>query len=132
MRRRFSTLLLGIFACLAIVLATVGIYGVLNYWVSMRQKEIAIRMALGAQQPAILRWAAAHAMRLAAYGIALGILGSWATSSWLKSLVFGVSAKSPGMLIASTGVVIVIALAAASVPLWRTLRLDAVRNLHDA
>jgi putative ABC transport system permease protein len=131
-RRRFSTLLLGIFAGLAIVLALVGIYGVLNYWVSVRQKEIAIRMALGAQQSTILGWAAAHAMRLSAFGIALGILGSWAASSWLKSLVFGVSPTSPGMLIASAMVVIGIALAAAAVPLWRTIRVDAVRNLHDA
>lgn len=131
-RRRFSTLLLGIFAGLAIVLALVGIYGVLNYWVSVRQKEIAIRMALGARQSAILRWAVAHAMRLAAFGIVPGILGSWAASSWLKSVVFGVSATSSCMLIASAAVVIGIALAAAAVPLWRTIRVDPVSNLHDA
>jgi ABC-type antimicrobial peptide transport system permease subunit len=105
---------------------------VLDYWVNVRQKEIAIRMALGAQQSAILRWAAAHAMRLSIFGIALGILGSWTASRWLKSLVFGVSANSPGMLIATAVVVIGIALAAAAVPLWRTIRVDAVRNLHDA
>src|SRR5437870_5006861 len=70
-RRRFSTLLLGVFAALAMILAAVGIYGVLNYWVSVRQNEIAVRLALGAQQSAILRWAGSHALRLAGFGIAL-------------------------------------------------------------
>lgn len=131
-RRRFTTLLLGVFAVLAIVLATVGIYGVLNYWVTVRQKEIAVRIALGARQSAILRWAAAHAARLAAFGIVLGLMGSWAASVWLKSLVFGISARNPGMLIASAAAVVGIAFAAAAIPLWRAIRVDPVSNLHDA
>jgi putative ABC transport system permease protein len=129
-RRRFSTLLLGVFAALAMILAAVGIYGVLNYWVGVRQNEIAIRLALGAQQSAILRWAASHALRLAAVGIALGALGGWVASRWLKDMVFGISAENPGTMLVAGAAVISIALLAASVPLWRATQVDAVRNLH--
>ena len=131
-RRRFSTMLLGLFAVLAMILTAVGIYGVLNYWVSARQKEIAIRLAVGAQPAAILRWAGLHAARLAAWGIGLGVFGGWGASLWLKSLVFGVSARNPGMMLAAGAAVIGIAALAASVPVWRATRIDAVRNLHDA
>ena len=79
-RRRFATLLLGLFGALAMLLASVGIYGVLNYWVSARQKEIAIRLAVGAPRSAILRWAGLHAGRLAALGIVLGSVGAYAAS----------------------------------------------------
>jgi predicted permease len=131
-RRRFSTLLLGLFGALAIVLASVGIYGVLNYWVSARQKEIAIRLAVGAPRSAILHWAGLHATRLAAIGILLGAVGAWSVSRWLKSLVFGVSADSPLMLILAGAVVFAIAALAATLPVCRAMRTDAVRNLHEA
>jgi len=131
-RRRFSTMLLGLFTALAMVLAAVGIYGVLNYWVSSRQKEIAIRLAVGAQPSAILRWAGWQAARLLALGVGLGVFGSWGASRWLKSLVFGVSARNPGMMLAAGAAVMGIAALAASVPLIRATRVDPVRNLHDA
>jgi putative ABC transport system permease protein len=131
-RRRFSTLLLGMFASLAMILAAVGIYGVLNYWVSVRQKEIAIRLAVGAQRSAILRWAGWHAVRLVALGIGLGVFGGWGATRWLKSLVFGVSARNPAMMLAAGAAVIGIAALAASVPLWRATRVDTVRYLHDS
>jgi len=131
-RRRFTTLLLGLFGALAMILASVGIYGVLNYWVSMRQKEIAIRLAVGASRSAILRWAGLHATRLAAVGIALGIVGAWNASRWLKSLVFGVSADSLPMLLFAGAVVMAIAAGAATLPVWRAMRTDPVRNLHEA
>jgi putative ABC transport system permease protein len=131
-RRRFSTLLLGLFAALAMILAAVGIYGVLNYWVSVRQKEIAIRLAVGAQRSAILGWVGGHAMRLVGLGIALGGFGGWGASRWLKSMVFGVSERNPAMMLAAGAIVIGIATLAACVPLWRTTRVDVVRNLHDA
>jgi putative ABC transport system permease protein len=130
-RRRFSTLLLGLFAVLAMILATAGIYGVLNYWVSVRQNEIAVRLALGAQQSEILRWAGLHAARLAVTGTAVGALGAWGASRWLKNMVFGVSAENPGMLLAAGAAVIALAALAASVPLWRATQVDALRNLHD-
>jgi predicted lysophospholipase L1 biosynthesis ABC-type transport system permease subunit len=131
-RRRFSTLLLTLFAALAMSLAAVGIYGVLNYWVTMRQKEIAVRLALGAQRSAILRWAGSHAVWFAAVGIVLGAFSAWGASRFLNNMVFGVSVTDPGVMVAASATVIAIAALAASIPLWRATRVDAVSNLHDA
>jgi putative ABC transport system permease protein len=132
LRRRFSTMLLGLFAALAMVLAAVGIYGVLNYWVSARQREIAIRLALGARPSAILHWAGLRAMRLVALGICLGVFGGWGAALWLKSLVFGVSARNPGMMLVAGLAMAGIAALAASFPLRRATRIDPLRNLRDA
>ncbi len=131
-RRRFSTWLLGLFALLAMSLAAVGIYGVLNYWVSVRQREIAIRVAMGARMAEILRWAGMHALRLAVCGGLLGALGSWAASRWLKSELFGVSVHNAGTMVVAAVVVLGIVSMAASLPLLRATRVDAVRNLHEA
>lgn len=131
-RRRFATLLLGVFGVLAIALASVGIYGVLNYWVSARQKEIAIRLAVGAPRSAILRWAGLHATRLAVVGIVIGTIGAWSVSHGLKSLVFGVRPDSPAMLLFAGAVVIAIAALAATLPVWRAMQTDPVRKPHEA
>jgi ABC-type antimicrobial peptide transport system permease subunit len=131
-RRRFSTLLLGIFAALAVALTSVGIYGTLNYRVRTRQKEIAIRLALGAGRSEILRWAGWHATRTAALGIALGAFGCVGMSRLLKSLVFGIPAQNPFMFLAASGAVIAMAALAAMVPIWRATLVDPVRHLHDA
>src|SRR5438552_3045461 len=130
--RRFSTLLLGLFGALAMTLASLGLYGVLNYWVSTRQREIAIRLAVGAPRSAILRWAGLHAARLAAIGIVLGGIGAWNAARWLESLVFGVKVHSLSMMVSAGAAVLVIAALAASLPLWRATHTDAVRNLHEA
>ena len=131
-RRRFATLLLGLFGGLAMLLAAVGIYGVLNYWVSARQREIAIRLAVGAQRSTILRWAGLHATRLALIGIVLGAIGAWSVARWLESLVFGVTARNPLMMLLASTAVIIIAALATSVPLWRATHTEVVRNLHEA
>jgi putative ABC transport system permease protein len=131
-RRRFTTLLLAVFAALAMILAAVGIYGVLNYWVNVRQREIAIRLAIGAPRTAILRWGAAHTFRLVAGGMVVGALLGWVSSRWLKSLVFGISEHNPGMMLTAAAVVLGVAAMAAGFPLWRATRVDAVRNLHEA
>ena len=131
-RRRFTALLLVLFAALAMILAGVGIYGVLNYWVNARQREIAIRLAIGAPRAAILGWGAAPALRLLAAGMMVGALCGWGASRWLKSLVFGVSERNPVMMILAVTVVLGMGAAAAAFPLWRATRVDAVRNLHDA
>jgi putative ABC transport system permease protein len=130
-KRRFTTLLLGVFAALAVALAAVGIYGVLNYWVKARQREIAVRMAVGAQSSRLLVWAASHMGRLLAAGMIAGLITSWVISRWLSSLVFQVSPRSPSMLLLALAVVIVTASLAAAIPLRRALHTDVVGNLHD-
>lgn len=129
--RRFSTLLLALFASLAMTLAAVGIYGLLNYWVRVREDEIAIRLALGAPRPSILRWAGRQALRLSLTGAAIGMFGSWAVSRGLENLVFGVS-NSLTTLAAAVLTVIGIAMIGAAIPVWRATQVDAVDKLHHA
>jgi len=131
-RRKFTTLLLAIFAGLALSLSAVGVYGLLSYWVMAREEEIAIRQALGASRARILAWAAASAARLVAGGIVLGLLAAWPASSWLKSLVFGISPHDTAMMIAAASVVIGIAALSAAIPLARAIRVDAARKLQRA
>lgn len=131
-RRRFATLLLALFAALAIILAVVGIYGLLGYWVSIREKDIAIRVALGARPSAILRWVGSQALRLTTVGIACGTVAAWAASRWMESLVFGISARNPMTLLAAGLALAGLAIVAAAVPLWRALRVDPVQKLRDA
>jgi len=129
-RRRFSTLLLALFAGLAMALAGVGVYGLLNYWVRVREEEIAIRLALGAPRPAILRWAGRQVLQLAAAGAALGMLAGWMASRWLESLVFGVSARSGATMAAAAAAVIGMAVIAAAIPVWRATQVDALDQLR--
>jgi hypothetical protein len=131
-RRRFSTLLFGVFAALALLLSSIGIYGVLNYWVKARQKEIAIRLALGAQRATILRWTGKHAAGLIVAGVALGLLGCWGASRWLASIVFGIAPRNATALFMTAGVVIAIAALAAMLPAWRASRVDVTHNLRDS
>ncbi len=125
-------MLLGVFAGLAVLLAAIGIYGVLNYWVSVRNREVAVRMALGASRPLIVRWAGWYVLRLAAAGLMLGGVGSWIASQWLAHLVYGVSSRSPSAMIAAVLVVIGAAAIASSFPIWRASRVDIGRNLREA
>jgi putative ABC transport system permease protein len=124
-RRRFTTLLLTLFAGLALTLSAVGIYGVLSHWVGVRHREIAIRLALGAQRHAILRWVGWHAMRLVAVGIVLGIAGGWGGAHWLSSLVFGLSAGDPVVMVVAIGMVVAVAGIAVALPMWRATRVEA-------
>jgi putative ABC transport system permease protein len=131
-RRRFTTLLLTIFAGLALILSAVGVYGLLNYWVTAREEEIAIRQALGASRATILRWAGFQASQLILAGIVLGVLAGWSASHWLDSLVFGISARDATMMSAATLVVIAIAALASAWPLFRATRVDAASKLQRA
>jgi putative ABC transport system permease protein len=130
-RRRFSTLLLTLFAGLAMLLAAVGIYGLLNYWVTSREPEIAVRLALGASPARILRWTSFHALRLAAAGTAIGAVGGWFAVSLLREMVFGIPAHSPATLVGAVGAVLALAFLAAAVPSWRAARVDAAVRLHQ-
>jgi putative ABC transport system permease protein len=130
--RRFSTMLLTLFAALAMLLAAVGIYGLLSYWVTSREPEIAIRLALGARQSTILRWTSFHAMRLALAGLALGLLGGWTAARALQGLVFGIPPRSLDTMAAAALAVLAVAFAAAAIPSWRASRVDVASRLHSA
>lgn len=131
-QRRFGTLLLSLFAGLAMTLAAVGIYGLLNYWVRVREDEIAIRVALGAPRPAILRWAGWQALRLSLTGAGIGLLGSWAVSRLLEDLVVRLPGNAFTTLAAAALAVIAIAMMAAAIPVWRATQVDALEKLHRA
>jgi predicted permease len=129
--QRFSALLLGAFAALALVLAAVGIYSVLSYIVRGRAREIAIRSALGASTAEVLRLVVREGMTPALAGIAAGGLAALLSSVALRRLVFGVSASDPATLAAVGGTLAAVALAACLVPAWRATRIDPAAALRD-
>jgi putative ABC transport system permease protein len=131
-RRRFSTFLLALFAGLAMTLAAVGIYGLLAYWVNVREKDIAIRMALGAMRSHILGTVSLQTLQLTSMGIATGAIGSWIASRWMTTLLFGISPQNiPTLLMAALAIITLAALASA-IPAWRASRIDPVRKLHES
>ncbi|MET0555302.1 MAG: ADOP family duplicated permease, partial [Vicinamibacteria bacterium] len=129
--QRFSALLLGVFAALALVLATVGIYSVLSYIVRGRAREIGIRSALGASTTDVLRLVVREGMKPALAGIAAGGLAAVLSSLGLQRLVFGVSASDPVTLAAVGGTLAAVALVACLVPAWRATRIDPAIALRD-
>jgi putative ABC transport system permease protein len=131
-QRRFTTLLLVLFAGIAVILAGIGCYGVFNYWVSCRRQEIAIRIALGAGTIAILRRTGRQVARLGLIGLVAGLTGSWAASRWLSSLVFGVSTHDPVVFCSAALAAFLIVLLSAAVPLWRATQIDPIETLHEA
>ena len=130
-QRRFITLLLALFAAIAVILAAIGCYGVLNSWVTSRRQEIAIRMAMGADTMAILRRMGRQAAVLGVIGLVAGVAASWGASRWVESMVFGVSAHNVIVLgLAAAGALLIVILAAA-VPLWRATQVDPMETLHE-
>jgi putative ABC transport system permease protein len=128
--RRFNALLLGVFAAIALVLATLGIYSVISYSITLRTQEIGIRMALGANRPAILMMVLRAGIVLTAIGSAIGLIGALALTRWMSSLLFGVSATDP----ATYAIVLLVALGAAllacSIPARRATRVDPLVALR--
>jgi len=131
-QRRFTTILLALFAGIAVILAAIGCYGVLNYWVSSRRQEIAIRMAMGAGTIAILHRTGRQTARLGVIGLVVGLTGSWGASRWLNSLVFGVSTHDPVVFCSAALAAFLIVLISAAVPLWRATQIDPIETLHEA
>jgi putative ABC transport system permease protein len=128
--QRFSALLLGVFAGVALLLAAVGIYSVLSYIVRGRSREIGIRIALGARTSDVFRLVIVEGMSPALVGVAAGTIAALASAKVMSTLVFGVSASDPLTLTAVGVAMTLVALLASFVPAYRALRLDPVKALR--
>lgn len=128
--RRFNMLLLGLFASVALLLAAIGIYGVISYSVSRRTQEIGIRMALGAGRRDVVRLVVRQGMAPAVIGLALGLAGAFGLTRLMTSLLFGVSATDPVVFGLTTGLLGAVALAACWLPAWRAARVDPLIALR--
>jgi predicted permease len=127
---RSTMSLFTIFAALALVLGTVGIYGVVSYSVAQRTSEIGVRMALGAQRRDVLRLVMGHGTRLALVGVAAGIAGAFAATRAMASLLYGVTATDPLTFIAVVILLAVVTLAASYIPARRAMRVDPMVALR--
>jgi putative ABC transport system permease protein len=122
--KRLATVLLGFFAAVAMTLASVGLYAIVAYSVSLRTREIGIRMALGARPRDVLALALDEGWRLAAVGLAAGIVAAWLSTGMMRSLVFDVSTTDPLTFVVAGGLLAAIGLFASYVPARRATRID--------
>ena len=128
--RRFSLELLGVFATAALLLAAIGIYGVMSYSFSQRTHEVGIRVALGAQRLDILRMAVGEGMLVVAIGLVAGIAGALAITRVFQSMLFGVDAADPVTLAVVVGILAAVALLACYIPARRATRVDPLVALR--
>jgi ABC-type antimicrobial peptide transport system permease subunit len=123
-RRRFSLLLLGGFAALALALTAVGLYGTTAYGVVRRTREFGIRLALGASRRDVLWGVLRHALVVVGIGVVTGLAGAMVFSRLLSSLLFEVSTTDPGVFVAIAALLLVVGIAAGFLPARRAARVD--------
>jgi putative ABC transport system permease protein len=130
-RSRFTMFLLGIFAAIALVLASVGIYGLVAYSVAQRTREFGVRIAFGAERRDVLLLVLSHGARLTLLGIGLGIVASLAVTRLLATLLYGMSATDPTTFAAVALLLALVALAACYLPARRATRVDPMVALRS-
>jgi len=128
--RRFSSALVTIFAGLALLLAAIGIYGVMSYTVSQRTQEIGLRMALGAQLASVQRMILGQTLKLTLLGVGLGLAGAFVVARFLTSMLFGVGVYDAVTFVGVAALLIAVALMAAYVPARRAMRVDPIVALR--
>ena len=129
--RRFNTVLISSFAGAALLLAILGIYSVIAFSVAQRMQELAIRMALGSQRSAIMRLVLTSGAKLAGAGCIIGMAGALAASRLLGSMLFGVSALDPSVLVSAALLLLLLALTASLLPARRAASIDPIRALRS-
>jgi putative ABC transport system permease protein len=129
-RRRFNALLTGLFAAVALLLASIGIFGVLNYTVAQRTQEIGLRVALGAQTRDVLRLVLGHGVRLIIFGLVLGLAASFALTRVLAGMLFGVTPTDPVTFVGVSLLLATVALLACYIPARRATKVDPLVALR--
>jgi putative ABC transport system permease protein len=129
--QRFRTGLLSGFAAVALLLAAIGIYGVLAYLVTQRSREIGIRMALGAQRGRVLEMVLRQGMQPVLFGALAGVAGAVAVTRFIRGLLFGVEAVDPGTYALTVGALIAVAMCACYIPARRATQVDPMVALRE-
>ena len=129
-RRKFSAFLLGLFGALGLLLAAVGVSGVMAYTVAERTREFGIRLAVGARRTQVLRMVLRQGLLLAACGVAIGIGAAWEFSRLLSRMLFRITVHDPLTFVLSAVLLLMVALAACFAPAWRAARVDPMRSLR--
>jgi predicted permease len=130
-QQRFSMILLGAFAAVALLLASLGIYGVISYLVGQRTQELGIRIALGAQRKDVLRLILNHGMKMAVGGVALGLVVALGLTRLMSKMLYGVSATDPATFAVITLLLMMVALLACFLPAWRATQVDPLVALRQ-
>ncbi len=128
--RRFALTLIGLFAGLALLVASIGIYGVISYTVTESTKELGIRMAFGALKSDVLKMVLGRGLKLVLIGIASGVVAALAATRVMASFLFNVSAYDPVTFVAVAGIFVMVALAACLIPARRATNVDPMVALH--
>jgi ABC-type antimicrobial peptide transport system permease subunit len=127
---RSYAILLGLFALFALILAVGGIYGVISYWVTQRTQEMGIRMALGARRSDLLTLVLGDGLRLTIVGIAAGLLGAFAVTRALQTMLFDVRATDPATFAALSALLLLVGLLACYIPARRATQVDPMVALR--
>jgi len=130
-KQRFATILMGAFALTGLLLAVLGVYGVLSYTVASRTREIGIRVALGAKQAGIIQLVIRQGMLVTGIGVLLGLVGAFGLSRLMRSMVYGISSVDPATFVAGPLILLAVAALACITPAWRASAVDPLRVLRE-